>query len=66
MTKGEIGHGSNSDGDIDRTFDEDMVRTASGDMVRPRRQIFYLRTWFDQESFYECFELDLSWKVYAL
>ena len=36
----EIGHGSNSDGDIDRTFDEDMVRTASGDMVRPKRQIY--------------------------
>ena len=35
---------SNSDGDIDRTFDEDMVRTVSWDMTRPKRLIFYLRT----------------------
>ena len=61
-----MGHGSNSDGDIDRTFDEDMVRTASGDMVRPKWQFFYLRTWFDQESFNESFVFYPAWTVNAL
>ena len=59
----EMGHGSNSDGDIDRTFNEDMVRTASGDMVRPRKQIFCLRTWFDQEYFYESFTLLMHFRL---
>ena len=44
----EMGHGSNWDGDIGRTFDEDMVRMGSGDMVRPHWPFFPLRTWFDQ------------------
>ena len=43
-----MGYGWNSDGDKDRTFAEVMVRTALRDMVRPKRLIFNLRTWFDQ------------------
>ena len=32
---GDLGHGSNSDGDIGQFFDGDMVRMACEDMVRP-------------------------------
>ena len=48
-----MGHGPNSDGDINRTFKKDMVRTAFGDIVRPNRPVFHLRTWFDQTCSYK-------------